>query len=490
MNILDLSILILFLLGTIWIGLRGRAKSGSLKDYFLGGRQLPWWALSLSLVATETSTLTFLGIPSLSYTGDFSFLSLAMGYILGRILSAIFILPQFANGEFISIYQWVGLKFGKSSQQSLSLLFSTIRILADGVRLYITSIPLSLLLQSIFPEDFSFFQISLISLGILSIITVVYSAYGGFRAVVWTDFLQFFVYTLGAIGILVLLTYDYGNIFQESVIPSEKFQVFHFSYYTYDGKIDAYFFPFAILGGILLSLGSHGVDQMLVQRVLACKSLRESRMALILSGFLVFFQFLVFLLIGSYLTIAIPESKDPSQVFSEYILSRLPSPFLGIVLAGVFASSMSTLSSTLNSLSLTVRIDLKWKILEKISPTFLTIFWGLVLYWTSILPFYLGETLKANLVEIGLTIASYIFGPMIGLFFLEILGLSEWEKKKQNPFHFPLILLLSTLTVLVLQIQFRFPFTWIIGLGIFVFYTFYFSVFFLFKILVLVRREP
>jgi len=255
MNLIDLLIIFGFFGITFFIGYQSNRKSKSDSDYFLGGRNLPWWALSLSLVATETSTLTFLGIPALSYSGDFSFLSLGIGLVIGRIISAIFILPQYMNGNYLSIYQWVGVKFGTSSQITLSSLFSIIRILSDGVRLYAASLPLSFMIANLFPSDWSFQEISIVSLSLISFATILYSAYGGFRAVVWTDLLQFIVYCLGGIIVIILLSQEFGSISEILSMNPDKWKIFHFSFTTSKGDLDPYYFLFSIPRGILLALG-------------------------------------------------------------------------------------------------------------------------------------------------------------------------------------------------------------------------------------------
>lgn len=471
MNLIDSLIILGFFSLTFYIGYSSNRKSNSESDYFLGGRNLPWWALSLSLVATETSTLTFLGIPALSYSGDFSFLSLAIGLVIGRVISAVFILPQYMTGNFLSIYQWVGLKFGTSSQITLSLLFSIIRILSDGVRLYAASLPLSFMIVHYFPSNWSFQEISILSLVILSTATILYSAYGGFRAVVWTDFLQFIVYCLGGVIVIVLLSLDFGSITNLISKNPDKWKIFHFTFTNTKGELDPYYFLFSIPGGILLALGSHGTDQMLVQRLLACKNLNESRLALIFSGFVVLLQFVIFLTIGAYLVYALPSVPTPNRVFSDYIVNILNTPWKGVILAGVFASSMSTLSSTLNSLTLTTQVDMKLRFKSSSSPIWITIIWGIMLLVSSLIPFILDETTKNSIVELGLSFASYVFGPMVALFFLEVFPLPE--RKKFHSSFFPLVLAFSIALTFLGKVYFAMPFTWIVAYGILNFYSLY-----------------
>lgn len=478
MNPYDGIILVLFFGLSLYLGFRYGSKIQSGKDYFLGNRNLPWWVLMISLVATETSTLTFLGIPALSYSGDYSFLSLAIGMVLGRILSAIFVLPLYSEGNYTSVYEWVGYEFGRPSQKTLSGLFAIIRVLADGVRLYAASLPLSYLLSEHFPSHWTFNQLSIVSLLILSVITILYSAYGGFRAVVWTDFLQFFIYTTGALVVLGLLIGSHG--WEVLLAPNEsllgKLKIFHTEMHLSSGGWDPYYLFFSIPGGILLSLGSHGTDQMIVQRLLACGSLQDSRKALVGSGILVFLQFSIFLTIGSYLILELPGAETPNRVFSEYIVNHLPSPFVGLILAGVFASSMSTLSSTLNSLTLTTRVDWRWGTGSRHQNTLITVIWGILLLLATILLFFIDESIKSNIVEMGLAFASLVFGPMIALFFLKVIpGIySPSSFRGQTYAALPILLGLGIGTTLGIHFALRPPFTLLVGTGILSFYSYYF----------------
>ena len=407
----------------------GRSRDS--KDFFLGGKSLHWTAIMLSIIATETSSLTFLNVPGISYYEDYAFLQLAFGFILGRVVVSILILPMYYKSGYTSIYEWIGEKFGKSSQKYTSAIFLITRVLSDGVRLYATSIPVALILSSILDNKFSDFQISILTLFLITFITLLYTVYGGFRSVVFTDVIQFIVYIGGGVFSLV---YIYSNLnpnlnisqIYHKLSESGKLTIFR----GFQGEFftSTYYFVNAIFAGILISIGSHGVDQMFAQRLLACNTERESRLALIGSGILVFFQFLLFLMIGSLLFIHYGNStENQTKVFSMYIIQNIPSPILGLLVAAVLASAMSTLSSSINSMSLSFLIDFRGQ--DSNSNTlaqskYTSFLWGIVLFLSSLLPYYLSERYQGGLVDLGLRITSFTFGPMIGIFLL-----GKWKRE-------------------------------------------------------------
>ena len=401
------------------------SNTSSTRDFFLAGNKLPWYFIMLSIIATETSSLTFLNVPGISYKSDFSFLQIALGFIIGRIIVAFYILPAYYNNKYISVYQWIGENLGIQTQKYMSGVFLITRVLGDGVRLYATSIPVSLIIRSYIGQNYSDFEISLFTLFIISFSTILYTVYGGFKTVVITDAIQFFIYIGGGIfALLYLLSSLPYHSFSEILNKGYELGKFKF-YHGIEGNFfkSPYFLLNGLLGGILISIGSHGVDQMFVQRLLACKSLKESRRALIGSGILVFIQFLLFLSIGFLLFLFYSNTDIPQdKIFSKYIMENIPSPMVGIILAAVLASAMSTLSSSINSMSLSFIVDFL-KISNDSesslkSSKLISIFWGIILFFSSLLPYFLSERSTGGLVDLGLKISSFTFGPLIGLFLL------------------------------------------------------------------------
>lgn len=351
MNIapLDLVLLCCYMAVTIAFGLwMGRGQKTA-NDYLLGGRNLPWWALLLSIVATETSTVTFLSVPAVAYstqfgTGDLRFLQLPLGYLVGRAIAAVVLVPLYFRGELFTAYDVLRVRSGPAVRTLASGLFLITRTLADGLRLYLTAVVLQLM-----------FGWSLTtSVAITGLGTVLYTVIGGIKAVVWTDVIQFVVYMIGAVGALLViggrLDGGLGGAFAAAA-DADRLRVFDFG-------LDfgaTYTFWAGLLGGAVLSIGSHGVDQMIVQRYLSARSLRDARRALAWSGPLVLVQFALFLAIGLALSAfytahppAAPFRKG-DHVFADFIVHHLPTGMVGLVLGAVFSAAMSTLSSSLSA---------------------------------------------------------------------------------------------------------------------------------------------
>ncbi|MFY9342687.1 MAG: sodium:solute symporter [Planctomycetota bacterium] len=346
---LDLVLLVAYLAATIAFGLwMGRGQKTA-NDYLLGGRDLPWWALLLSIVATETSTATFLSVPGLAYsaqfgTGDLRFLQLPLGYLVGRTVATFLLVPLYFRGELFTAYDVLRVRSGPAVRTLASGLFLVTRTLADGLRLYLTAV----VLQVMFGWSLG------LSVAITGLGTVAYTVVGGIKAVVWTDVLQFGVYMVGALAALLVIgsSVDGGlGVVFANASEQGRLRVFDFG-------LDfgaTYTFWAGLLGGAVLSIGSHGVDQMIVQRYLSARSQRDAQKALFWSGPLVLAQFAVFLAIGLGLS-AFYAAHPPAtafgkgdHVFADFIVHHLPQGLVGLVLGAVFAAAMSTLSSSLSA---------------------------------------------------------------------------------------------------------------------------------------------
>ena len=422
---LDMKVLFGYIGLIVLIGVIVGRKQRDTKSYFLGNGQIPWLMISFSVVATETSVLTFLSIPGVAYLTNFGFLQVAIGYIIGRIVVAWLFLPLYYKEGIQSTYEFIGNKWGISFQRFVSTIFLLMRILADGVRLFMTAIPLTLI------TGWSFGA----SIAVIGLFTLIYTLIGGIRSVVYTDTIQFILYIFGAI-----LTF---NIIHE-LIPggleniisilkeAGKFSIFQgFSSSLSDLLTRPYNFIAAILGGFLLSMASHGTDHLMVQRLLSAESIRDGQKALVLSGFLVFLQFAIFLFLGATMWIlydALP--LKPNLVFPWFILTHLPPGFTGFLVAGIFAAAMSTLSSSINSLASATIVD--W--IKPINPTaglitarWISIFWAIVLIGGAML----FTSSESPLVEVGLSIASVIYGAILGFF---ILRLTNWHVSNKSVF--------------------------------------------------------
>jgi len=407
---------IVLLLG-IWMG-RGQRQ---LSDYLLGGRDLPWWAILGSIVATETSTATFLSVPGIAFGGDLRFLQLAFGYIVGRTIAVYVLLPRYFQGNLFTAYEVLDQRFGLATKRTASVVFLVARTCADGLRLFLAAVVLEKILGWPMPW----------CIVLIGIATILYTFFGGIKSVVWTDCLQFVVYIAGGvIAGLVIVSRIPGGWNELAAFASEhdKLRLFDFSL----NFTEPYTFFAGLVGGTFLTLGTHGTDQMMVQRYLCARSQSDAGRALVLSGFVVFLQFLLFLLVGValacfYARFPPPAEFRPDAVFATFIVDALPKGvgLVGITLAAVFAAAMSTLSSSLNSSASSAVNDLyiPFRRTEASSSHLLwtsrvmTVFFGIAQIGMGIVGIYLARSVVTNVLDI----ASFTAGLLLGLFALGVL---------------------------------------------------------------------
>lgn len=412
---LDFVVLAVYLLGvTAWGAWLGRNSRGG-KDYFLGNRELPWGAVLLSVVATETSTLTFLSIPGVAYLGTLAFLQLTFGYLLGRIVVSSIFLPAYYRGDLTTAYQLLDQRFGPDTRRFTSGIFMITRLLADSVRLFATAIPLALITGWPYP----------LSIAVIGVLTVIYTYIGGIRAVVWVDALQMGIYLLGAALALLALHAavpgGWGAILDQAAAAG-KLQLLDFTP-TFSVT---YTFWAGLLGGTVFTMASHGTDQLLVQRLLTCRDLRASQKALVGSGIVVMIQFCLFLLVGMGLW-AFYEGRafdTPDAIFATFIIQELPPGVTGLLIAGVFAAAMSSLSSSINALASASAYDF-WAPAKGMegddvailgAGKVLTLVWSVLLVGGAILFIPLSEGTAA--VEVALAVAGVVYGGLLGAFLL------------------------------------------------------------------------
>ncbi len=422
---LDLIIVIVYLLTVAVIGILSGGKQKSLKDYFLGAEKIPWLAVSFSIIAAETSTLTFISIPGLAYKTNFNFLQLTFGFLIGRIAVALILLPKYYQGELSTVYTFLEKRFGKKIRTFASVVFLLTRVAADGVRLFAAAIPLYLMLN-IEP---------VYAIIIISIIALVYTFTGGMRAIIYVDALQMFIYLGGAIiSIFFLLNFTGIEIFN-SETTFEKLSVINIG--LKDGLSSFFNQPYTLLSGIVggtfLSMASHGTDQLIVQRLLALQNLKKSQLAVITSGLIIIFQFAIFLLIG-FLLFGFygPTQMKSDEVFPFFIIKQLPLGLSGLIIAGIFAAALSTLAGSISSLSSSTMIDLflnnKKRSLDEKSKLIysrsFTVVWTFILVASAL---FFMNTDKA-VVELALSISSFTFGGMLGTFLLGIFNKKADEK--------------------------------------------------------------
>ncbi|MCI0456286.1 MAG: sodium/solute symporter [Gemmataceae bacterium] len=345
---LDIAVVVAYVLGTTALGAWFTRRQRDLGTYFVGDRNVGWFLILVSIVATETSTVTFLSVPGLAFNpqgGNLTFLQLAFGYLIGRVAVAWFLLPQYLRGELFSAYQLLRERFNPTVQRTASGLFLVTRTVADGLRLFLTA----LLLQQF--TGWNMF----VSIVVMGVVTMTYTLLGGMQAVIWTDLIQFVIYILGAlVAGWLLLEHLPGGLGEFLAVGSEagKFTVLDFR----PDPTRTLTFWSGVIGGAFFSMASHGADQLMVQRYLCSRSLGQARTALVLSGVVVLVQFLLFLLIGVGLYCLHRHTPLPwapggrtDEVFGAFIVRYLPTGLIGLVVAAVLAAAMSTLSSSLNS---------------------------------------------------------------------------------------------------------------------------------------------
>lgn len=410
--LIDLAIILAAFVLLILSAVRmGRFQTGA-SDYFLGNKQLPWWAICGSVVATETSTLTFIGAPAISFFGNLHFVQLLLGYIIGRFIVARLFLPRYINGEMATTYTYLEHQLGAQSRRFTSVLFLITRLLGDGVRLFATALPLKLL------TGWDLWT----SLVVILIITITFSLIGGITTIIWTDFVQLLVYMTGAtIAVGFLLNGDWSTQQILEQIPSDKWAVLNFDF----DLSTAYTFYWALIGGILLTLSSHGTDQLIVQRVLCAGSLDDARKTMTTSGIVVavqmsFFLFIGLLLYGFYQLEAVDVSGlNRNEIFPHFIVTYLPEGITGVVIASVFAAAISTLSSSLNSMASSIQFDLM-KTDSLRTARKLTVATGIALGIMAAL----FQQADENVISLGLSIASILYGGILGGF---VIGILNWK---------------------------------------------------------------
>ncbi len=344
---IDVTVVLAYVLGTTLLGVWFARRQRSLRTYLVGDRDVAWWLILISIVTTETSAVTFLSVPGLSYAdrGNMTFLQLAFGYVVGRMLIAWLLLPLYLRGELFSAYEVLRQRFGPSVQRTASALFLLTRTVADGLRLYLAG----LLLHACTGWDVE------PSVLVMAAVTLAYTFFGGMKAVIWTDVIQFVLKVGGgAVALAVILARlpNGWHTFAEIGGSAGKFTVFNFAI----DPMQPYTFWAGLIGGAFFTMASHGADQMMVQRYLCSRSLGQARAALVLSGFTVLAQFALFLLVGVGLFVfaqagrmTVPEGTRNDEVFGYFIVNELPVGLVGLVIAAVLAAAMSTLSGSLNS---------------------------------------------------------------------------------------------------------------------------------------------
>ena len=427
LNRLDLAIIALYLVGITLFGLRFRKRQRTLRDYFLAGREIPWWALGLSIVAAETSTLTIISIPGLAYDTNLTFLQVVMGYLVGRVIISFVLLPQYFRGDLYTAYELIERRFGRGLRSLTAGLFLLTRAAAEGVRVYAVSIVVGIALGTG----------EVASIAIITALTLIYTFEGGLAAVIWTDVVQTAIYVGGTlVGLVTIVHLVPGgwSAIHVAAAGAGKLQVFDFR-----GSIwIPYTFWAGVIGGTFFITASHGTDQLIVQRLLAARSQKESVKALLSSGAAILLQFALFLMVGvmlwAYYRAPSAGFGRPDRIYPTFIVTRMPHGISGLLIAAILAAAMSNLSAALNSLSSSSIMD--FSILDfyaRFRPPrpgeqddertrmrlsrLSTFVWAAVLFGLAMLVLHQA----GRVVEVGLQIASVAYGALLGAFLLGVL---------------------------------------------------------------------
>lgn len=455
MRLFDLAVIVAYLAGITWFGARFRSGQHSLRDYFLGGRTAPWWAIALSIVSAETSTLTIIGTPPLAYAGSYVFLQVVFGYLLARVVISAVFLPQYFRGQMFTAYELMQRRFGARVRKVTAAIFLVTRSLAEGVRVFAVSIVVSIILHTG----------SVASILAIIALTLFYTFEGGMTAVIWTDVIQMGMYVIGAaISFFLLLNKIPGGMKHVIDIagPAGKLRVFDFHW----SWTLPYTFWAGVIGGTFLTTASHGTDQLVVQRLLSAKSERQSRLALLASWGVIFFQFALFLTIGLLLWVYRNGEKFTSdeldRLYPSFIWNALPAGVAGLAMAAIIAAAMANLSAALNSLAAASVVDFYEPLTGstrgpehylKMSRV-ATILWGAVLAGIGMVASHWGSVLES-----GLSIASVTLGILLGVFLLGVLTKRPGEGAAIAG------VLAGVVAMLLVKFATAVPFTWWVLIG-------------------------
>lgn len=455
LNKLDLVIIALYLAGITLFGLQFRRKQRSLRDYFLAGREIPWWAIALSIVAAETSTLTIISIPGLAYDTNLTFLQVVMGYVVGRVIISFLLLPHYFRGDLFTAYELIERRFGRGLRSLTAGLFLVTRAAAEGVRVYAVSIVVSIALGTG----------EIASIAIITALTVIYTFEGGLTAVIWTDVVQTFIYIGGTLVGLVTITHlvpGGWSAIHSAAAGAGKLQLFDFRL----NLSIPYTFWAGVIGGSIFTTASHGTDQLIVQRLLAARGRKQSVMALISSGVAVLLQFAIFLILGVMLWAfyRLPAAKfgGADRIYPTFIVTHMPHGISGLLIAAILAAAMSNLSAALNSLSSSAIMDFYARFRPQADEStkmrlsrLATLMWAVLLFGLAVIALH-----KAGrVVEVGLQIASVAYGALLGAFLLGTLT------RRANQFGAMIGMLCGFSVELYLWLWTKVPWTWWVLIG-------------------------
>ncbi len=460
---LDYVIVVAYLIGVAIFGMIRGGTQRSASDYFLGKDIIPWWVVCFSIVAAETSTLTFISIPGLAYLTNLSFLQLTVGYLIGRIIVSYLLLPAYFRGDLSTAYRFLETRFGAKTRSFASITFLVTRIAADGVRLFATAIPLKFILDVEYP----------VAIVILAIVALLYTSVGGVRGVIWVDAFQMVIYLGGALTAAIFMVQaapgGWEGLTKDALLAG-KFHVFDVGFGG-DFWQKPYTLVAGLVGGAFLSMASHGTDQLIVQRVLATKSLQAGRRALVGSGLIIILQFAVFLIVG-VLLFGHYHGAPPAalgltradEIFPKYIIEGLPPGISGFIIAGLLAAALSTIAGSMSSMSSSTVLDLyapyrSREMSEREGlrlSRIVTILWAALLVGSAV--FFMNTS--QTVVELALSIASFTYGGLLGTFLLGVLSKKAQQEDALAGFVAGIFFMITVISLKVVA------WTWFTAVGV------------------------
>jgi solute:Na+ symporter, SSS family len=497
MKSIDLVIIFGYLLGITLFGVWFSRKQKTTRDYFLGDRTVPWWAIAASIVATETSTITFISVPGIAFArnGNFQFIQLVFGYLLGRIVISLLFIPSYFRGELMTVYQLLERRFGNRIKMLAASLFVVMRNIADAIRLLLTAFVLAAVYTAFQPQA-NANTIVIGSVILLGVVMIIFTYFGGMEAVIWVEVVQLGIYLAGAAMAGVVLIMAINGGWSQAIDLGEQYQKFSFVDFGIRPTTYAFGFPFTngswsftlpidftktytlwagLLGGCFLTMSTHGTDQYLVQRYLCTDKPRRAAAALLTSGAVVFAQFVGFLFIGVLLFAFYAPYTDPAygnlangvatlpvaggfqavggdRVFPDFITKFMPSGLSGLVVAAIFAAA---LSSSLNSIAATAVNDLYKPFRPRRDDKhylrvghWLTLLWGVIQIAVALI--FMQQNRSA--LDQALSVASLINGPVLGVFLV-----GTFLRRVSEP---PALIGMVTSMVVMLYIRFWTPIAW------------------------------
>ncbi len=474
MRVIDLIIIFGYLVGIVLFGAWFARKQKTTSDYFLGDRSVPWWAVAASIVATETSTITFISVPGIAFArgGNFQFLQLVFGYLLGRIVISLLFIPSYFRGELMTVYQLLDRRFGGKIKVLAASLFVVMRNIADGIRLLLTAIVLAAVYTSFQPAAHAE-TIIIASVILIGVAMIVFTYFGGMEAVIWVEVIQLGIYIVGAVAAAVILISSIDGGLSAAVATAGQYGKFSLFDFSLD-MTKTFTFWAGLIGGCFLTMSTHGTDQYLVQRYLCTDRPKRAAAALLTSGAVVLGQFIGFLFIGVLLFAFYQPFADPGyataastafpftggdRVFPDFITRHLPPGLSGLVVAAIFAAAMS---SSLNSIAATAMNDLYKPLRPRLSDKHylkvshvLTLLWGVIQIAVALAM----RKQNRSALDLALSIASLINGPILGVFLVGVL-----LKRVSEP---PALIgmLVSMVTMLYIYLQTRIAWTWYVFIG-------------------------